>query len=155
MNKRIIMNKTILITVIAILFSINSNAQKRKGKEKIRAYKIAFLTEKLNLSTTEAEKFWPIYNAYDKKMVELHHKKRKDTKRKIKQLGGIDNLDEKSAKELIEKAHFLEEERIKVKRVFFEKVKSVLSYKKILQLKIAEHEFNRKLMRKLRGKKNK
>lgn len=147
------MNNAILMYLIAILFNINSYAQKQKGKEKIRAYKIAFLTEKLNLSSAEAEKFWPIYNTYDKKMSELHYKKRKDIKQKIKQMGGINNFDEKSAKELIEKMHLLEEKRIKTKRSFFKDVKSVLSYKKMLQLKISEHNFNRKLMRKLRGKK--
>ncbi len=33
--------------------------------EKIRALKIAFITQKLNLTADEAQKFWPIYNQYD------------------------------------------------------------------------------------------
>ena len=31
---------------------------------KLEAYKIAFLTKKLNLSPEEAQRFWPIYNKY-------------------------------------------------------------------------------------------
>jgi len=30
----------------------------------VEAYKTAFITQRLNLSTEEAQKFWPIYNSY-------------------------------------------------------------------------------------------
>lgn len=30
----------------------------------VEAYKTAFITQRLNLTTEEAQKFWPIYNAY-------------------------------------------------------------------------------------------
>jgi len=33
-------------------------------KQKIRAHKIAFFTDRLSLTPAEAEKFWPMYNAY-------------------------------------------------------------------------------------------
>ena len=42
-----------------------------------------------------------------------------------------------------------------VKTLFQYKLSKILSSKKILTLKIAEHEFNRKLMRKYRANKNK
>lgn len=32
--------------------------------EKVQALKIAFITQKLHLTTGEAEKFWPVYNDY-------------------------------------------------------------------------------------------
>lgn len=41
--------------------------QKRDGS-KIEALKIAYLTKKLNLSTEEAQKFWPVYNKYTEEM---------------------------------------------------------------------------------------
>ena len=34
------------------------------GGGRLEAYKIAFLTKKLNLSSEEAQKFWPVYNKY-------------------------------------------------------------------------------------------
>ena len=37
---------------------------KQKDGGRLEAYKIAFLTKKLNLSIEEAQKFWPIYNKY-------------------------------------------------------------------------------------------
>lgn len=47
--------------------SVITVAQDDEGKGpggKIEALKIAYLTRKLNLSTDEAQRFWPIYNQY-------------------------------------------------------------------------------------------
>lgn len=152
------MKRIILITALFLL-GFNSNAQKERVKnrikDKIRTYKIAYLTEELALTEQEAEKFWPIYNNYDKKMMELHREERIGVHKKIREYGGLDNVTDKQAKEIIERTHYLAEERTKVKRNFLNKIRAIIPYKKILQLEIAEHEFNRKLMRKLRGKRNK
>src|SRR5687768_4964201 len=37
------------------------------GQERVRALKVAFITQKLNLTSEEAEKFWPIYSEYQDK----------------------------------------------------------------------------------------
>ena len=63
------MNKLKLITLfVAYLLSTNSYCQKRKNINNIRvkAYKIAYITDQLNLSAKEAENFWPVYNAHEK-----------------------------------------------------------------------------------------
>jgi hypothetical protein len=39
--------------------------------EKIQSLKIAFITQKLQLTSDEAEKFWPIYNQYDNEIHSL------------------------------------------------------------------------------------
>lgn len=144
--------KKVTFIIITLLFCFKGNAQKQKGREKIRAFKIAFITEKLDLTQSEAEKFWPIYNAYDKKNIELHREKRFSIKKNIKKVGGIDNLNENTAKELIGKMERLEKKRFNNKMEFRNKIKDIISYKKLLKLEITEHEFNHKLMRKLRGK---
>ncbi|MCK7539265.1 MAG: hypothetical protein MZV63_54335 [Marinilabiliales bacterium] len=35
-----------------------------RADEKLTAYKIAFFTQRLDLTPAEAEKFWPLYNDY-------------------------------------------------------------------------------------------
>ena len=40
--------------------------QARKGAERINASKVAFFTQQLDLSVEEAQKFWPVYNEYNK-----------------------------------------------------------------------------------------
>src|SRR4051812_2313664 len=64
------MKKIILIIVMALGISAVSLAQddndagQKSNGSRIEALKIAYLTKKLNLSTDEAQKFWPIYNEY-------------------------------------------------------------------------------------------
>ena len=56
---------------------------------KLEALKIAYLTKKLNLSTEEAQKFWPIYNQYMAEVrktrsdARLNNEKEIDTEDKI------------------------------------------------------------------------
>ncbi len=42
--------------------------QGRQGADRINAAKVAFFTQQLDLSVAEAEKFWPIYNEYNKEV---------------------------------------------------------------------------------------
>jgi hypothetical protein len=42
-----------------------------KRREKIEMFKVQFFTEKLNLTKTEAEQFWPVYNEAKKNIDEL------------------------------------------------------------------------------------
>lgn len=42
-----------------------------KRAEKVQALKIAFITQKLDLSTDEAQKFWPVYNRYEMELKQL------------------------------------------------------------------------------------
>ncbi|HEX6428026.1 MAG TPA: hypothetical protein VF008_10090 [Niastella sp.] len=61
------MKKILLIIVIALGASLVSVAQDDNGEKnggRLEALKIGYLTKKLNLSTDEAQKFWPIYNQY-------------------------------------------------------------------------------------------
>ena len=55
-----------IYTFFIVVFITSSVFSQKRGenKEKIKALKIAYLTEKLDLSSNEAEKFWPIYNKH-------------------------------------------------------------------------------------------
>ncbi len=51
-----------LIIILAVPF-LKLTAQ-NTNMEKLNDYKIGFFTKKLNLTSQEAEKFWPVYNEY-------------------------------------------------------------------------------------------
>ena len=61
--------KTITSIVFIISFSIFSFAQ--PNRDKIKTLKIAFITEKLDLSEKEAQQFWPVYNAFEEEHFKL------------------------------------------------------------------------------------
>lgn len=67
--------KKFLLIIIAMCTLI-SFAKAQNGREKIQALKVAFITQKLNLSPSEAQKFWPVYNQYDNEITQLRATKR-------------------------------------------------------------------------------
>ncbi|MEO9571621.1 MAG: sensor of ECF-type sigma factor [Polaribacter sp.] len=145
-----------LITFICIsLFCIFSlTAQEKKGGEKIKALKIAYLTEQLNLTSTEAEKFWPIYNIYSKEQHDLRNAIRTEMKNAIKKSkDDIKLVSENEAERIIKFKLTTDKKIYESEKNFITKIKNIISYKKIMQLQIAEMEFGRKLMKKYRLKK--
>ncbi|KAB1154592.1 Spy/CpxP family protein refolding chaperone [Tenacibaculum aiptasiae] len=145
--------KKLILTLIAFsFFATTANAQFKKSSEKIRLYKVSFLTEKLDLTASEAEKFWPIYNKYDKNMMELHREERVSIRKRIKENGGIENLSEKESKEILKNIRTINRQRYEIKAKFHNKISKILPYKKILALEMAEHDFHRSLFKKYKRK---
>ena len=55
--------------LLSMLFFHGAMAQDdQHGLGRLEAYKIAYLTKKLNLSPQEAQQFWPIYNKYQQEI---------------------------------------------------------------------------------------
>lgn len=54
------------LLIVAFLLTTAASYGQRNGNdnERIEALKIAFITQKLSIKSSEAEKFWPVYNAY-------------------------------------------------------------------------------------------
>ncbi|MEZ4853723.1 Spy/CpxP family protein refolding chaperone [Flavobacterium sp.] len=145
-------NVALMLLLVATAFSFGQNTNERK--DKIKALKIAYITEKLNLTTEEAQKFWPIYNAFDEKQFELRHAMRKDKMQRIDD-EGLNNLSEQEAQELLTQFEKNEDELHTIRKKFINEVKKVLSAKKIILLKKTEDEFNRKLLHEFKGRKGK
>ena len=114
-------------------------------REKIKALKIAFITEELKLTSEEAEEFWPIYNKYEQAKQRFHKEKRTIYLSQIKNKD-LSEIDENRANNLLKKLNFLQKELLESETNFYQSIKSVLSSKKILILKISEEKFHRKLM---------
>jgi Spy/CpxP family protein refolding chaperone len=128
----------------------------KHSRKKIHALKIAYITEKLNLTEKEAEKFWPIYNKFDLKLMKLRMEERYKLKKSITNAeGGIEALSEEKAEEIITKMLAIEKKMYETKKEFFASLKKVIPSKKIVQLQIAEKEFNWSMLRKLKKYKSK
>ena len=60
-----------LLLIVSLFFTLGTSVIAQDGDDdkknpggRVEALKIAYITQKLNLSTDEAQKFWPIYNKY-------------------------------------------------------------------------------------------
>jgi hypothetical protein len=143
------MKKIHYLLVFLVCFAQNFYAQESK-KEQIKAAKVAFITNELNLTPTEAEKFWPIFNAFDDKQHEIRKNKLKGFQERKEQ--DLDKLSEKDAGAIVADMEKNEEELYSLRKKFITSLKGILPSVKILKLKKAEEQFSRKLLRQYKEK---
>jgi len=139
--------KTKLAVLFIFMFATSITfAQQMNNRQKIKTLKTAYLTEALNLKPKEAEKFWPIYNLYINSMQQSKMQLEGGLQREIKFAGGVENLSESEAQQLIDKSILLEKEITANKIKLIEELSKIFSAKKIIMLKKAERDFNREIL---------
>ena len=143
-----------LFPYLFLLLSVITYGQNERLKEKrdqIKAMKVAFLTSELNLTSDEAEKFWPVYNAYDDKQFELRHQKMKTYARKLND-GSLDNMSDREALAFLNQIESTDEEQYVIRKKFNSALRNILPQTKILKLRKSEVDFDRKLLQQYRNK---
>ena len=141
--------KNFILIAFITFFSFQGFSQNMDRRERIKALKTAFITEKLDLNKTEAEKFWPIYNTYQEK----EHKIRNQYKELYKDKD-MTKLSETQADKVVKTLLELDQSRLNLKETYIGDLKKVLSSKKILMLKMAEDEFNKKMFEEFKRRHN-
>ena len=142
--------KRILLIITFILFTtVHFYGQTTNGK-KIQALKTAFITNALDLSAKEAEKFWPIYNEYDKTIRRVKTQKRKQLANRAKAAGGIDKLSATQANQLLQELIEIDFKVANAKKKLQQNLLSVISAKKIIRLFRAEQDFNKELIKRFK-----
>jgi hypothetical protein len=139
------------LLLIVFLVSTGLFAQGERHK-KIKALKTAYITEQLNLSSEEAEKFWPVYNDFDAKMTTLRKEERRDIFEKIRM--GMDAMSDEEANQLLDKVIAFKSMELQYNTEMVQGLRKVLSPKKIIKLKKVEEDFKRQLLERFRDRKN-
>ena len=115
---------------IVLVFALQSYAGvAQNDKDKVEALRTAFIGKKLELTTNEGEKFWPVYNEYNDKIKAI----RKNLRQSFKK--GVDNMSDKEMEELyvVEiKSKQAEAEQFKL---YYDKIKLIIGTKKTLKFK--------------------
>lgn len=111
--------------------------------EKLESAKIGFLTQKLELSPKEAEKFWPIYNQYQNEVREL-------AKQRMAERRSGSTL---SADEQLEEQMETEERMLGIRKKYTREFSRVISSEKVVRLYEAEKEFRGELIKRLQERK--
>lgn len=62
--KKLLLIVSLFLTLGSAVIAQSGDDDKKNPGGRVEALKIAYLTQKLNLSPDEAQKFWPIYNKY-------------------------------------------------------------------------------------------
>lgn len=126
----------------------DQNTKQRDKKEMIKAQKIAFISREINLTTTEAEKFWPIYNEFQAKKIAIAKPKR-EMEKTLKQISP-EQITDKQAEDLLELQLSTEQSMLDLKKEYIGKYKAVIGVKKTAQLFQSEKKFNDFLLKQLK-----
>jgi len=111
--------------------------QDPKAKARIDAARAAYITDRLGLTTSEAEKFWPIYREFASKRQEL----RKEFVAAKKE--------GKPDQELVDLGLKIKQQELDLEKDYSGKMMNVISAQKLMNLRVAEREFTRLILQQI------
>jgi hypothetical protein len=134
-----------LLLTLSLCMAMQLSAQDRRGdiQEKIESKKIAYLSDKLDLSTDEAQLFWPLYNEYNDELKASRTRRRTDKRVE---------LTEAEADKCLDTYLNSQQTEIDVKREYVNKFKDVIGSRKTLQLWRSEREFKEDILKQVKGR---
>jgi hypothetical protein len=113
-----------------------------KAGEQIQAQRVAFITRRLNLTTEESQKFWPLYNEYEAEQKKIRQKY------KIKQ--DFTTMTDAEAEQSLSSALEMEQQLLNLKKEYVQRMKKVIPVRKIAMLNRVERDFKTELLKRLR-----
>ena len=139
--------------MLALLIVTNVWAQPPDGlphrrmeqNEKIKVKRIAFLTDRLDLTSEEAQVFWPVFNEHQKKKEELHRKRKGMLKGK-----DMSQLSDAEVLKIVDEEMNMRSGMGALDLEYHEKYKKVLPIKKVAALYRSEEKFRRDLLDRIR-----
>lgn len=145
--------RTLKLVTLLLLFNICSMAQPdgqppRGGKmdDKIKSMKIAFITERLNLTPEESQKFWPVFNQFESEMKTLRPS-RKD--------GPPDfaAMSDKDVEKFLDEDIARKQKEVDVMKKYLVQFKQILPVRKVAELVGAQEAFKQELLQMLQDRK--
>ncbi|HEU5291511.1 MAG TPA: hypothetical protein VFU05_12765 [Cyclobacteriaceae bacterium] len=112
-----------------------------KAQEKIKAARIAFITERLGLTPAEAEKFWPVYREFSLKREELRKQYRDNRKNP-----DPNKTVEQNEKEALDMGLKLKQNELDLEKEYSGKLLNVVPAQKVMALRKAENDFRKILI---------
>lgn len=120
------------------------------ARARIEAAKIALITERLQLTPAQAEKFWPIYNEYSRKQEAIRR-----TFNQARSQHNVQTATEEENKRMLELGMQTKERTIDLERVYSERLLQVIDNRQLLSLRKAEADFKVMILNRLREQQQK
>jgi len=142
--------KRFLFVLLPLLYIVSPIAIAQESS-RIEAEKVAFFTRELDLSVSDAEKFWPVYNDYS-------HRKEKLTQDRNALLKYVNqNFTNMSDDEMEDSGNKIVQFAVddaSLTKEYHERFKTVLTPEKVIQLYTAEIQFKKFLLNQLQERRN-
>lgn len=111
-------------------------------RDKIKSAEVAYLSQQLNLTPEEAQKFWPIYNNYTREVEQLIAERRRNRQQ--------DKKDDEAARRSLNKEMDIEQKMLNVRKRYNQEFLKALPARKASNVFKAEREFRGQLIRQLK-----
>lgn len=142
------MNKnTLIITWLGLLFAAPLlRAQPgAMAEDKIKQLRIAFITENLELTSAEAEKFWPVYNAFSRAQ-----KRTRDEIREIQRVDAEGSASDAEIRTHINRIYALRVQEAESEKNMSQEVLPIIGARRTGVLMGLEEKFRQKLIQRFR-----
>jgi hypothetical protein len=113
--------------------------RQQTGVSKVEEVRESYISQRLNLSTDESVKFWPIYRRYQDALKEVRRKKRLNN-----------SSAQANGTEQIQKELFYESELVNIRKYYTDEFLKILSPDKVSEMFKSEREFTDELIKQLR-----
>ncbi len=127
-------------------WSLTLQAQNKgkEGQQQVRAAKITWITNRLNLTPDQAKDFWPLFNEYEDKRREVRHRIRR-LNGETNNLSASEEVTRKNLKEIID----LRQQEVDLEREYQAKYLKVINVKQLSELYKADQRFTQMLIERL------
>jgi hypothetical protein len=140
------MKRLLKISVFLLILLAPAMASAQPGTNKVEALRIAFISKRLELSSGESERFWPVYNEYNDKVKAVRRNLKEGYRERMGHLG------DQEAEELYKLEIQSRQAEADLYRQYSEKLRAVIGVKKLARLHIAEDDFKQEILRTLKEK---
>lgn len=138
--------KQLMLFVLFIGIGHYASAQKANDRRnEIESYKIAYLTQKMELSPEEAKVFWPIYKNWQQEQMNL----RKERAQKVisyKKIEEIESLSDNEVQSLIANELTIKQKALNIEKKYYNQLKSKLPIKIVGKYYRAQETFKKELL---------
>lgn len=138
---------TLLLAIAFTLLLGNTAAyaqnNRSQDRESVEAAKIAYLTDKVGLTTDQSQKFWPVYNEYEAKRRALVKSYRSGYRR------NVEELSEQEADERINNLFATKAKELELEKEYAARYQKIISTKQLIKLYRAERDFTKLLLKRL------
>lgn len=139
---------SVIALFLAAAFTADAQPNPQDGwKERMQSVKIAFLTNEIGLTPTEAQSFWPIYNVVNEELDKAVYSTFSSYMELEKALN--ENKSEKEISKCLERYLEALGSQDEIRRESVEKYKKILPETKVAKIFVAEEKFRRQNIRTL------
>ncbi len=133
-----------LLCLLGVVVHAQREGLPQQGRiaERVEAMKVAFITQRLSLTTQEAQLFWPLYNEYEAEQSKIRQRYRLSD--------NFAGMTDAEAEKALDDALEMEQQLLNLKRDYTQRMRKILPVRKVAMLNRVEREFREELVKQIR-----